>query len=195
MKKSLQKKLEAKIKDSLDSHKKMTGYQENIFKVIDLLTKSILKGGKLLLCGNGGSAADAQHLAAEFLVRLRPKINRAPLPAITLAQDTSTITALANDYDFKYTENEIKILKKIAEWPKCIEISSMKLEPHRIPIYLYELSSDFHAYWNMGKEDTSKRFINDKKEISNDKLVFLKIISNVIKSGMNIIGVNTPEKM
>jgi D-sedoheptulose 7-phosphate isomerase len=102
MKKLLQKMLEAKIKDSLDSHKKMTGYQENIFKVIDLLTKSILKGGKLLLCGNGGSAADAQHLAAEFLVRLRPKINRAPLPAITLAQDTSTITALANDYDFKY---------------------------------------------------------------------------------------------
>jgi arginyl-tRNA synthetase len=47
----------------------------------------------------------------------------------------------------------------------------------------------------MGKEDHSKRFINDKKEITNDKLVFLKVISNVIYSGMKIIGVDTPNKM
>jgi arginyl-tRNA synthetase len=69
------------------------------------------------------------------------------------------------------------------------------LEPHRIPVYLYELASEFHSYWNLGKDDYSKRFINDKREITNDKLVLLKIISNVIKSGMNIVGVNTPEKM
>ena len=47
----------------------------------------------------------------------------------------------------------------------------------------------------MGKDNIDKRFINEKKEISNDKLVFLKIISNLLKSGMNIVGVNTPEKM
>jgi arginyl-tRNA synthetase len=47
----------------------------------------------------------------------------------------------------------------------------------------------------MGKDDPSKRFINEKKKITNDKLVFLKVISNVIKSGMNIVGVNSPEKM
>ena len=58
------------------------------------------KGGKILFCGNGGSAADAQHLAAEFIVRLRPHINRNPIPALTLAQDTSTITACGNDYSF-----------------------------------------------------------------------------------------------
>jgi len=98
-------------------------------------------------------------------------------------------------YDFKYTNDEIKILKKIAEWPKCIETSSLRLEPHRIPVYLYELSSEFHSYWNMGKDDPSKRFINDQKKIPNDKLVFLKVISNVIQTGMNIVGVDTPEKM
>jgi len=98
-------------------------------------------------------------------------------------------------YNFKYSDAEIKILKKISEWPKCIEVSSLRLEPHRIPIYLYELSSEFHSYWNLGKDDESKRFINDKRKISDDKLVFLKIISNVIKSGMNIVGVDTPEKM
>ena len=100
-----------------------------------------------------------------------------------------------NDYEFEYTGDEIKILKKIAEWPKCIEAASLRLEPHRIPVYLYELSSEFHSYWNMGKDDSSKRFINEQKKISNDKLVFLKVISNVIKSGMDIVGVDTPQKM
>ena len=99
------------------------------------------------------------------------------------------------NYNFNYSEDEIKILKKISEWPKCIEISSLKLEPHRIAIFLYELASEFHSYWNLGKEDKSKRFINTDNKISDDKLVFLKAISNVIKSGMTIVGVDTPQKM
>ena len=98
-------------------------------------------------------------------------------------------------YDFIYSSEEIEILKKISEWPRCIEISCNKLEPHRIPIYLYELSSLFHSYWNLGKENPEKRFINKEKNISESKLIFLKVISNVIKSGMNIIGASTPEKM
>ena len=64
------------------------------------ITESILDGGKLMLCGNGGSAADAQHLAAEMLVRLRPKNNREGIAAIALAQDISTITACGNDFGF-----------------------------------------------------------------------------------------------
>ena len=99
------------------------------------------------------------------------------------------------DYNFKYGTEEIKILKKISQWPKCVELSCAKLEPHRIPVYLYELASEFHSYWNMGKDDLSKRFINDQKKIDNEKLIFLKIISNVIKKGMNIVGVDTPEQM
>ncbi len=99
------------------------------------------------------------------------------------------------NYDFNYKKEEIKILKKISEWPRCIETASNKLEPHRIPVYLYELASEFHSYWNMGKEDESKRFIASDKKISNDKLVFLKVVSNVIKSGMQILNVETPKKM
>ena len=98
-------------------------------------------------------------------------------------------------YDFKYSNAELKILKKVSQWPKCIEAASLRLEPHRIPVYLYELASEFHSYWNMGKEDPTKRFINDQKIITDDKLVFLKVVSNVIKSGMKIVGVDTPEKM
>ena len=87
------------------------------------------------------------------------------------------------------------MIKKIAEWPKCIESSSKKLEPHVIPTYLFELASLFHSYWNLGKDNPEKRFINDEKQINDDKLVFLKVISNVVKSGMDIVGVNVPEKM
>jgi len=98
-------------------------------------------------------------------------------------------------YNFNYSSEEIKILQKISQWPKCIEISTKKLEPHRVPIYLYELASQFHSYWNMGKDDESKRFINKEKKISDEKIAILKAVSNVIKLGMNIVGVNTPEKM
>lgn len=65
-----------------------------------VIANSISSGGKLMICGNGGSAADAQHLAAELLVRLRSNINRRGLPAITLATDTSMLTACGNDYSF-----------------------------------------------------------------------------------------------
>ncbi len=100
-----------------------------------------------------------------------------------------------NNYDFQYSDEEINILKKLSEWPKCIDVSSKRLEPHRVPTYLYELSSLFHSYWNLGKDNPEKRFINNNKEIADDKLIFLKVISNVIKTGMNIIGVSTPDKM
>ena len=98
-------------------------------------------------------------------------------------------------FNFEYSDDEIKILKKISEWPKCIETSSIKLEPHRISTYLYELASLFHSYWNLGKDNPKKRFINQNNDISEDKLVFIKSISNVISTGMTIIGVSTPEKM
>ena len=98
-------------------------------------------------------------------------------------------------YEFEYSKDEIKILKKLSEWPKCIDVSCNKLEPHRIPTYLYELASLFHSYWNLGKDNPNKRFINDQKKITDDKLIFLKAISNVVKTGMNIVGVSTPDKM
>ncbi len=71
---------------------------EVLIQVGDIIADAISNGGKLLLCGNGGSAADAQHLAAEFLVRLTSDANRESIPALSLAQDTSTLTACINDY-------------------------------------------------------------------------------------------------
>ena len=60
----------------------------------DVIANSISNGGKLLLCGNGGSAADAQHLAAEFFVRLTSDVKRESIPALSLEQDTSTLTSV-----------------------------------------------------------------------------------------------------
>ena len=88
------------IEDSISAKKSLENYYKEIQSSIKLISKSLLKNGKVLLCGNGGSAADAQHLAAEFLVRLRPNVNRQPLAALTLATDTSTLTACGNDYSF-----------------------------------------------------------------------------------------------
>lgn len=74
---------------------------ESLTSIGNQITESIMMGNKIILCGNGGSAADAQHLAAEMLIRLRPKNNRDGIPAITLAQDTSTITACGNDFGYE----------------------------------------------------------------------------------------------
>ena len=76
------------------------------------------------------------------------------------------------NFNFNYSSDEIKILKKISEWPKCIEIVTSKLEPHRIPVYLYELASEFHSYWNKGKDNEKLRFINKDKIITDSKIVF-----------------------
>lgn len=87
---------------------------ENLNNIGEEISSSILNGGKLMLCGNGGSAADAQHLAAELLVRLRPTHNRQPIAAIALAMDTSTITACCNDFSFNeiYERNVMALGKE-----------------------------------------------------------------------------------
>ncbi len=72
----------------------------NMNGIVSSIVYSIINGGKVMLCGNGGSAADAQHLAAEFLVRLTAKKNRNPIPAISLATDVSTLTACGNDFSY-----------------------------------------------------------------------------------------------
>ena len=93
--------LKNQLEQNIIAHQDILNMSEDIIEVVQIIKKKLKKGGKILFCGNGGSAADAQHLAAEFIVRLRPHINRHPLSALTLAQDTSTITACGNDYSFE----------------------------------------------------------------------------------------------
>lgn len=90
------------ILESLEIKKKLIGLNKEVYLAIEKIFSTIKNRGKIFICGNGGSAADAQHLSAEFLVRLNPKINRRAFPMISLAMDTSTLTACGNDFDFKY---------------------------------------------------------------------------------------------
>ena len=88
------------MEENVIVHRDILKISKDIIDVIKIVQKKLKKGGKILFCGNGGSAADAQHLVAEFIVRLRPHMNRNPISALTLAQDTSTLTACGNDYSF-----------------------------------------------------------------------------------------------
>ena len=93
--------LKLELNNSIKVKKSLLELNDKIEIVIDKISNSLEKKGKIFFCGNGGSAADAQHLAAELLIRLRPKINRHPIPAISLSMDSSTLTACGNDYNFK----------------------------------------------------------------------------------------------
>ena len=100
MHKDIKEKIKQTFIDSVSV--KQTIIEDGLYEVLidagDIIASSISNGGKLLICGNGGSAADAQHLAAEFLIRLTSDVNRNSIPALSLAQDTSTLTACINDF-------------------------------------------------------------------------------------------------
>ncbi|MCX6143163.1 MAG: D-sedoheptulose 7-phosphate isomerase [Ignavibacteriales bacterium] len=89
------------LKESADTkHKIAAQCVSEIIKAIDMIIEAFNKKKKILLCGNGGSAADAQHLATEFVIRLNPNIQRPGLPAIALTSDTTLLTAGANDIGY-----------------------------------------------------------------------------------------------
>ncbi len=90
------------LKESADTKTKIAvECVPQILKAIDLLIDALNKKKKILLCGNGGSAADAQHLATEFVIRLNPQLQRPGLPAIALTTDSSALTAGSNDIGFE----------------------------------------------------------------------------------------------
>ena len=96
---------------------------------------------------------------------------------------------------FSLNENEKIILRKIFEWPKIVDAASTKYEPHKIPYYLYELATLFHAYWSKGNENEEFKFIENGKIKKKETLAVIVLISVTIKRGMDILGVSLPEKM
>jgi D-sedoheptulose 7-phosphate isomerase len=122
--KNKQQSLILAIEESVSLKKKIILLEKDINLAINLIYKTLKNKKKIYICGNGGSAADAQNLSAEFLVRLSPKINRRPLPIISLALDTSTLTACANDYDFKYIfSRNLEALANSGDLLFCISTS------------------------------------------------------------------------
>jgi len=89
---------ELQLKSHIHVFESLLDLKEEVSCVVDHLCEALDNGNKVLLCGNGGSAADSQHLAAEFVGRFL--LNRRPLPAIALTTDTSALTCIANDFHF-----------------------------------------------------------------------------------------------
>jgi D-sedoheptulose 7-phosphate isomerase len=94
--------LEDSLRESSETKIKMLdACRDGIFKASDAIKTSFSNGGKLMLCGNGGSAADCQHIATEFVIRLSHDVQRPAYPAIALTTDTSNLTAGGNDIGFE----------------------------------------------------------------------------------------------
>ena len=96
---------------------------------------------------------------------------------------------------FSPNEFEYKLLRKIIEWPKIVDISSKKLEPHRIPFYLYELVTIFHSYWSKGNEDSQFKFIANGKIKNELTFKIFQLITIILKNAMFILDVSLPKKM
>jgi len=91
---------------------------------------------------------------------------------------------------------ELALARKIAEWPRLVEIAARGHEPHRVAFYLYELASDLHGHWNRGNEDASLRFIQDGDiATSQAKIALARAAGVVISAGLAILGVTPAEEM
>ena len=104
----------------------------------------------------------------------------------------------ANQADFSLLthEQELRLMRQMALWPKTIEVAARLHEPHKIAFYLYELASQFHILWHQGKEDASLRFIcPENKPLTAARLALLQAVRYVIVSGLNVFGVTALEEM
>ena len=97
--------------------------------------------------------------------------------------------------NFHLNNFEKRLLRKIIEWPKVIEISSRKLEPHRITFYLYELATIFHSYWSEGNKKNEYKFVINSKINKKSSFKLFQLISIILENGMKILGVSLPKKM
>ncbi|MEO9780279.1 MAG: arginine--tRNA ligase [Sedimentitalea sp.] len=111
-----------------------------------------------------------------------------------IATDDATLTGA--DLAVIDHEAELNVAKKLAEWPRLVEIAARTNEPHRIAFYLYELAGDFHALWNRGNEFPELRFIQEGDiATSQSKMALARAVSVVISSGLGILGVTPAQEM
>jgi len=116
--------------------------------------------------------------------------------AADLGIDVSDAALAMTDLTSVQHDSEIAVVKKVAEWPRLVEIAARTNEPHRIAFYLYELASDLHSLWNKGNEIPSLRFLQeDDKATSSAKIALVRSVCVVISAGLGILGVTPAEEM
>ncbi|WP_455474922.1 arginine--tRNA ligase [Bartonella sp. B30(2025)] len=117
------------------------------------------------------------------------------------AKEVFLIENFSNDVMITYLDrliddNEILLIRKLAEYPRIIEQAVIHQEPHRLAFYLYDLASIFHSHWNKGSDNSNLRFIKpNDKELSFARLGLIQAVMNVLLSGLAIVGIKAPEEM
>jgi arginyl-tRNA synthetase len=109
--------------------------------------------------------------------------------------DVSDAVLAGADLSALSHEAETQLMKKLAEWPRLVEIAAKGFEPHRVAFYLYELASEFHALWHRGNETESLRFLQGDAAFSQAKIALARATAVVISAGLAILGVTPLEEM
>ena len=144
------------------------------------------------------------RVGLEYLRRHPSAIRSAVLdgvvpPDLGLGQDhASNLDATLAQADLTNIghEAELAVAKKLAEWPRLVEIAAKGHEPHRIAFYLYDLASEFHGLWNKGNDDLSLRFLQDGDNATTQaKIALIRSVSVVIAAGLGILGVTPAEEI
>ena len=114
--------------------------------------------------------------------------------AAGIAVDDATLAGV--DFTKLSHDAELAVAKKLAEWPRLVEIAARGHEPHKIAFYLYDLASEFHGLWNRGNDDMSLRFLQDgDNDTTQTKIAMIRAVSVVIASGLGILGVTPVDEM
>ncbi len=124
--------------------------------------------------------------------RVRSVLRKAETAGI--AVDDATLAGA--DMSLIAHEAELAVAKKLAEWPRLIEIAARTNEPHRVAFYLYELAGEFHALWNRGNDLPQLRFLQEGDSVTTQaKIALIRAVSIVISAGLGILGVTPAEEM
>ncbi|MFB9223424.1 arginine--tRNA ligase [Paracoccus cavernae] len=124
------------------------------------------------------------------------RINSVTTRAADMGVDVSDAALAKADLTQLSHPAELELAKKVAEWPRIVEIAARANEPHRIAFFLYDLASDLHSLWNRGNDDLSLRFVQDgNPEATAAKIALARSVGVVISAGLGILGVTPATEM
>jgi arginyl-tRNA synthetase len=110
--------------------------------------------------------------------------------------DTSDAALAGAGIDTLTHPAELELARKVAEWPRLVEIAARGHEPHRVAFYLYDLASDLHSHWTKGNDETALRFVQEGDVAATQaKIALARAVAVVISAGLAILGVTPVEEM
>ena len=123
------------------------------------------------------------------------RINSVMSKAKALGLPTSDVALGAMGAATLSHDAELAVIKKMAEWPRLVEIAARGNEPHRVAFYLYDLASELHGLWNKGNDIPALRFVQEDLAVMGPKIALVRAVGVVISSGLAILGVTPVEEM